>query len=289
MDFTKKVRGESSPNARKLRSAGFTPQKNRAELSSGFSLELRTAGFTPHIHAGLPSTCLQGARGTQVQDSGEKAQDFMKDFFLVSSISVLANGDSLKAFSLRVGDSWCVFPAGLPSSRLHQVPHLVWVWRLRPSLSMVIVVLFGVGRVIDSLRLFLATSLVYIFVLAANPTFKQPSTLTRGRVTRFGQTVVDRGHLPKHGQTKFCRRFVERGHRPKERLFRQASPTSNSTFKQHFNFKLKVYPLPKGGHERAPVGARVERLLGFWSRCLLSVGSLRKHLLGLCLETFGCG
>ena len=40
--------------ARKLRSAGFTPHKIRAELSSnGSQLELRTAGLTPHFHAEL--------------------------------------------------------------------------------------------------------------------------------------------------------------------------------------------------------------------------------------------
>ena len=42
--------------ARKLRSARFTPQKLRAELSSnGCSMRLRGAGLTPHFHAELPS------------------------------------------------------------------------------------------------------------------------------------------------------------------------------------------------------------------------------------------
>ena len=51
-----KIRGESSSNARKLRSAGFTPQKIRAKLSSNVCLlKLRGAGLTPHFHAELPT------------------------------------------------------------------------------------------------------------------------------------------------------------------------------------------------------------------------------------------
>ena len=42
--------------ARKLRSAGLTPQNFRAELSSnGYFLKLRGAGLTRHFHAELPS------------------------------------------------------------------------------------------------------------------------------------------------------------------------------------------------------------------------------------------
>ena len=40
----------------------------------------------------------------------------LDDFFLVSSVSVLANVSSAKDFSLRGGGSWCAFPAVLPSS-----------------------------------------------------------------------------------------------------------------------------------------------------------------------------
>ena len=40
--------------ARRLRSAGFTPHRIRAELSTnGSQVELRTAGSTPHFHADL--------------------------------------------------------------------------------------------------------------------------------------------------------------------------------------------------------------------------------------------
>ena len=41
---------------------------------------------------------------------------FHKGLFLVSSVSVLANEGTAKDFSLWDGDSWCAFPAGLPSS-----------------------------------------------------------------------------------------------------------------------------------------------------------------------------
>ena len=54
--------------ARKLRSAGFTPQKLRAELSSNLSaLKLRGAGLTPqNLHAGLPSNLsMEQASGAQ--------------------------------------------------------------------------------------------------------------------------------------------------------------------------------------------------------------------------------
>ena len=56
--FAKKSEVRAHQMARKLRSAGFTPQKIRGELSSnGCPLELRTAGFTPYFHAELPSNC----------------------------------------------------------------------------------------------------------------------------------------------------------------------------------------------------------------------------------------
>ena len=68
----------------------------------------------------------------------------MKDFFLVSSVSVLAKKDySVKAFSLGDGDSWCVFPSGLPgvaaaSLSICGYRRIIWCWtygRVTASIS----------------------------------------------------------------------------------------------------------------------------------------------------------
>ena len=115
----------------------------------------------------------------------------MKDFFLVSSVSVLAKEDySVKAFFLRDGDSWCVFPAGLPSSRWTSSPGSP------PSLGVAAasISIYGYRRIIWcwTYGRFTASISGNVACLPlrdgrtdGNPTFKQPSTLTRG-------------HRPKH-------------------------------------------------------------------------------------------
>ena len=111
----------------------------------------------------------------------------MKDFFLVSSVSVLTKEDysvdcSVKAFSLRDGDSWCVFPAGLPSLR----------WTLSPDsppslgVAAASLSIHGYRRTIRNWThgRFSASISGYVAFLGSlstgridgNSTFKQPST-----------------------------------------------------------------------------------------------------------------
>ena len=68
LDIAGKSEVRAHQMARKLGSAGFTPQKLRAELSSNLSaLKLRGAGLTPqNLHAGLPSNLsMEQASGAQ--------------------------------------------------------------------------------------------------------------------------------------------------------------------------------------------------------------------------------
>ena len=102
--------------------------------------------------------------------AGRPSPGFHKGLFLVSSVSVLANEGSVKDFSLWDGDSWCAFPAGLPSScgtsssrffpsRFPAIVVLFWYWaHCRPSIlgNVAIFVLLGTGR-IDGNSTFLST------------------------------------------------------------------------------------------------------------------------------------
>ena len=73
--------------ARTLRSAGFTPQELRAELSSnGFSMRLRGARLTPHFHAELPSNL-------SMEQAGGVRQFGM--VFLVSHFLLHYEGDGM--------------------------------------------------------------------------------------------------------------------------------------------------------------------------------------------------
>ena len=94
--------------------------------------------------------------------SWRESPGFHKDFFLVTSVSVLAGEGSAKDFSRRNGDSWCAFPAGLPwlsSSCFLHASLLCWC-------------IFGAKHIVGCL--FLVTSLSSCFFVLGVLTATQP-------------------------------------------------------------------------------------------------------------------
>ena len=77
--------------------------------ASGSSSELSSHQMAIRSHPGVQKMPASGI-------PSELTAHHLDDFFLVSSVSVLANVSSAKDFSLRGGGSWCAFPAVLPSS-----------------------------------------------------------------------------------------------------------------------------------------------------------------------------
>ena len=170
-----KIRAESSSNGSDLRSASFTPQKIRAELSSNGSSRVSFGQKLPEFH-----------------DSGEKAQELMKEFFLFNLIG-FSKTSPLGMATL----SWT------SSLRLPLIRCIIWSWTYyRGGTGRVVASIYCTGRIVmDVLFPWYGRIDATWYVTSATQFSINTSTLGRcwsallGLPPRFGQDSLGAGGL----------------------------------------------------------------------------------------------